>query len=34
MIGKSLFYGKTNEIVVFLWKNAEIFRGVNVENDT
>ena len=34
MIGNSLFYGKTKEIVVFLWKNAQIFCGVNIENDT
>ena len=33
IIGKPLFYGKTNDIVVFD-KMLRFFCGINVENDT
>ena len=34
MIGRPLYHGKTNYIVVFFSKNAQIFCGINVENDS
>ena len=34
MIGKPLFYDKTNDMYSCFRQNAQIFCGVNVENDT